>query len=59
MLKVSITVALERGAPSNQAVTTLSRKIPPFQHSTLSHYLLVPLPLLLKLPLTWYQYSDF
>lgn len=25
----------------------------------LSHYLLVPLPLLLKLPLTWYQYSDF
>lgn len=24
----------------------------------LSHYLLVPLPLLLKLPLTWYQYSD-
>lgn len=25
----------------------------------LSHYLLVPLPLLLKLPLTWYRYSDF
>lgn len=58
-LTVSVWSLLWREVLLQTKMLLLFKKRSPISSIQLSHYLLVPLPLLLKLPSTWYRYSDF